>query len=139
MKNQSWLLLIFVANVCQAGTMGQITIPSQAKPYCEYMPFDFVDNERKFTTLHNRIWVKQPVMFTVTSPKYYDSRWLRWIKLGHNPLTGLNIIYKNTIIKPVKISEQEYQYTLPMLPFGDVYAFVGELKYPSHGLKICVN
>lgn len=122
-----------------AGTMGFVNLPNQSTPYCEFMPFDFVDNDKKFTTLHNRIWVKKPVTFTVKSPKYFDSRWLRWIKLGDNPLTGLNIIYKNKIIKPVKISEQEYQYTLAMLPAGDFYAFVGNLKYPSQGLNICVK
>lgn len=119
-----------------AGTMGQITLPTKTTPYCEYMPFDFVDHDEKFTTLHNRIWVKKPVTFTVTSPKYFANT---WFEFGKNPLAGLNIIYKNTIMKPVKVSEFDYQYTLPMLKAGDVYAFVGELKYPSKGLRVCVN
>lgn len=140
---KKYLIALFILqSYCSnsyAGTMGQITLPTKATPYCEFMPFDFVDNDKKFSTLQNRIWVKKPVTFTVTSPKYFDSHWLRWLKLGNNPLTGLTIIYKNTVIKPIKISEQQYQYTLPMLPAGDVYAFVGELKYPSHGLQICVK
>lgn len=139
MKKIALFCMVSFVQIGYAGTMGQITLPTKATPYCEFMPFDFVDNDKKFSTLSNRIWVKKPVTFTVTNPKYFDSRWLRWLKLGSNPLTGLTIIYKNTVIKPVKLSKQQYQYTLPMLPAGDVYAFVGELKYPSHGLEVCVK
>ena len=132
-------LTVSLVKVSNAGTMGQITLPTKNTPYCEFMPFDFVDNDKKFSTLQNRISVKKPVTFTVTSPRYFDSRWLQWYKRGDNPLTGLSIIYKNNIIKPIKLSEQTYQYTLPLLPLGDFYAFVGKMQYPSHGLEICVK
>ena len=86
-------LTVSLVKVSNAGTMGQITLPTKNTPYCEFMPFDFVDNDKKFSTLQNRIWVKKPVTFTVTSPRYFDSRWLQWYKRGDNPLTGLSIIY----------------------------------------------
>ena len=126
-------------SLVHAGTMGQITLPSKTTPYCDYMPFDFVDSDQQFSNISNRIWVKQPVTFTVTSPKHFGGASWAWLTNGNNPLNGLNVIYKNTIIKPVKVSETKYQYTLPMLKLGDFYAFVGTLKYPSKGLKVCVN
>lgn len=98
------------------------------------MPFWYDGDGKKFSELRHPITVEKEVTITVTSPKYFRTDWL-----GLNSLEGLNIIYKNTIIKPVKLSETKYQYTLKTLPQGDVYAFNGNLKYLSQGLNICVK
>lgn len=117
-----------------AGTYGRITVPTKESPYCEFMPFWYDGNGEKFSELRHPITVNRPVTITVTSPKYFKIDWF-----GLNDLTGLNIIYKNTIVKPIKLSETKYQYTLKTLPKGDFYAFVGNLAYPSQGLNICVK
>lgn len=127
-------LVLFLSSANYAGTYGCITVPTKTKPYCEFMPFWYDADEKKFNELRHPITVSQPVTITITSPKYFKTDWF-----GLNPLTGLNIIYKNTIIEPVKLSDTKYQYTLKTLPKGDIYAFIGKLTYPSQGLNICVK
>lgn len=130
-----WIIVgLCLTNVCQAGTYGRITVPTKNEPYCEFMPFWYDGDGEKFSELRHPITVEKPVVITVSSPKYFRTE-----LFGLNPLTGLGIIYKNTMIQPVKLSDKKYQYTLPMIKAGDVYAFVGKLKYPSTGLNICVK
>lgn len=136
-------VIVGILSHSQASTYGFIKVPNKPTPYCEYMPFDFVEHDKVFSQLHNRIWVKKPVTFIVTSPRYFGDSFLNntWLQdwFGNLPLTGLTVIYKNTLIKPVKLSENAYQYTLPMVKSGDIYEFIGTLKYPNKGLKICVK
>lgn len=127
-------LVLFLYSTSYAGTYSRITVPTKTKPYCEFMPFWYDGDEEKFSELRHPITVNKPVTITVTSPKHLKTDWF-----GLNPLTGLNIIYKNTIIEPVRLSDTKYQYILKTLPKGDIYAFVGKLKHPSQGLTICVK
>lgn len=117
-----------------AGTYGRLDLPTKKTPYCEFMPFWYDGDGKKFSELRHPITITQDVVITVTSPKYFKTDWL-----GLNSLAGLTIVHKNTVIAPIKLSQTKYQYTLKTLPQGDIYAFVGKLKHPSEGLNVCVK
>lgn len=113
----------------QASTYYQLQLPSQKMPYCDYMPFDYVEKNIIKTALNNRIVVKEAVQITFRRA-WWDSR----------SLSGMVIWSPSGLVTAKKLSESKYQYDLNALKSGEFYELRGKLKYPiKGGLQICVN
>lgn len=122
----SVVLLPILAN---AGTYYRLTVPTQSGSYCQTMPFYFVD-EGKTHTPFVPITVNKSIQITFSNPYFWF-----WSK----PVTGMQIWSPKGLVKPKKISEYEYQYTLPELKAGERYLFKGKLAHASSEFKICVK
>lgn len=112
-----------------ASTFYHLKVPSKALPYCEFMPFDFIDHKIVKTELYNRITVTKPVKITFSR--------VGW---DRQPITGLSVWSPNGRIKAHKISERKYEFQLPTLKDNRNYELRGVLKYPvNRGLQVCVQ
>lgn len=110
-----------------AGTYYQLHVPSKALPYCEFMPFDYVEKKIVKTELYNRIYIKQPVT-------------LEFIRLDSKPFTGLQLWSPKGQVKATRLSDTKYRYELPTLNKGEIYELRGILKHPAKsGFQICVS
>lgn len=113
----------------QASTYYQLQLPKQKMPYCDYMPFDYVEKNIVKTALNNRIFVKEAVQIT------FRRAW--W---DFKPLTGMAVWSPKGLVAAKKLSDGKYQYDLKPLKSGEFYELRGKLKYPvKGGLQICVN
>lgn len=123
------IILCSIATVSFAGTYYRLTIPTKSGSYCETMPFYFVD-EGDTTQPFVPITVNQAVNITFTNPYF-----IFWSK----PVAGMAIFSPKGLVKPIKQSENEYQYQLKPLKAGETYHFRGQLKVPASRFKICVQ
>ena len=113
--------------VVWSGTHFQLHVPTKALPYCEFMPFDFVDKKIVISELYNRIYIKQPVKLEI-------------IRNDSKPLTGLQLWSPVGRVKTIRLSDTKYQFRLKPLKKGDVYELRGILKSPAQGgFRICVS
>lgn len=131
MKHGSLLLLGLstIASMfhAHASTHYQGHFPNQKMPYCENIPFDFVDRHVPQTQIDNRIFVNQAVQLKIR-------------RNDRHPLTGLVIWSPRGMVKAKKLaSDHERIYSLPALEKGKIYQIRGTLKYPATGLNICVS
>lgn len=121
------LLLLFLSPGLWAGTHYQLHIPSQVLPYCEFMPFDYVDKKIIISEIYNRIYIKQPVKLEV-------------IRQDTKPLTGLQLWSPAGRVTATQLSDTKYQYELSSLKKGEAYELRGILKSPvKGGFRICVS
>ena len=121
------LLLLTLSPVLWAGTHYQLHLPSKALPYCEFMPFDYVDKKIIILKMYNRIYIKQPVKLEV-------------IRQDTKPLTGLQLWSPAGRVTATRLSDTKYQYKLNALKKGEAYELRGILKSPAKGgFKICVS
>lgn len=121
--------ILLCATSTYAGTYYRLTVPNKSSDYCETMPFDFVHDD-KITQPYVPITVNQPVTLTFTNPRWW---------FFSQPVTGMVIWSPKGIVKPKKISEQEYQYHLQPLKSGEMYIIRGNLQQPSSAFKVCVT
>ncbi|MEG2723291.1 MAG: hypothetical protein RR944_11295 [Acinetobacter sp.] len=127
MLRLSLLITALISPMLHAGTHYQLTVPSRPMPYCEFMPFDYVDKKIVVTEVYNRIHIKQPVK-------------LEFIRKDSNPLTGLQLWSPKGRVQAIRLSDAKYQYKLPALKKGEFYELRGILKPPAQGgFKICVS
>lgn len=129
MKYWYFALMMGLATGSVAGTYYQLQIPNKKLPYCEYMPFDYVEKNIVKTELYNRINVTQPVQVTF-SRSWWDRK----------PLTGLTLWDSKGIVQAKKLSDRKYQYKLPLPKQGEGYTLRGILKFPAKGgFQVCVS
>ncbi|MEG2358850.1 hypothetical protein [Acinetobacter sp.] len=127
MLRLSLLITALISPMLHAGTHYQLTVPSRPMPYCEFMPFDYVDKKIVVTEVYNRIHIKQPVK-------------LEFIRKDSKPLTGLQLWSPKGRVQAIRLSDAKYQYKLPALKKGEFYELRGILKPPAQGgFKICVS
>ena len=127
MLRLSLLITALISPMLHAGTHYQLTVPSRPMPYCEFMPFDYVDKKIVVTEVYNRIHIKQPVK-------------LEFIRKDSKPLTGLQLWSPKSRVQAARLSDAKYQYKLPALKKGEFYELRGILKPPAQGgFKICVS
>jgi len=127
MLRLSLLITALISPMLHAGTHYQLTAPSRPMPYCEFMPFDYVDKKIVVTEVYNRIHIKQPVK-------------LEFIRKDSKPLTGLQLWSPKGRVQSARLSDAKYQYKLPALKKGEFYELRGILKPPAQGgFKICVS
>ncbi|MCU4577220.1 hypothetical protein KTJ34_07250 [Acinetobacter courvalinii] len=120
---------VLLVSTSYASTFYQLTVPTKPLPYCEFMPFDYVEQNIIKTELFNRITVKEPVTIS------FKRRW--W---DFKPLTGMTLWSSKGKIQTIQKSAREYQYRLPASKKGEVYELRGMLKFPAKsGLQICVS
>lgn len=121
-------LLLSMMNIAlYAGTHYQLTVPSKPMPYCERMPFDYVEKNIVIHEVYNRIVVKQPVQ-------------LQFARQDYKALTGLLLWSPKGRVQETRLADKKYQYKLQALPTGEVYELRGMLKYPAKsGFQICVS
>ncbi|AYA04213.1 hypothetical protein BEN74_16340 [Acinetobacter sp. WCHAc010034] len=119
--------LMLISPLLHAGTHYQLTAPSRPMPYCEFMPFDYVEKKIVIREVYNRIYIRQPVK-------------LEFIRTDSKPLTGLQLWSPKGRVQATRLSDTRYQYKLPVLKKGENYVLRGILKPPAQsGFKICVS